>query len=173
VRATAYDGGFLMAPLVGLVTVLVLWTMCTLAVSCLAALGWALWPRRAGQVRDALREGGSRAFLLGLVNLLAYVIVIALLHGAGFGKLAGLVLFLWTVALTCSGLPGASALLGERLLVHAADVPPSTLRAVFAGTWVLGFTSMLPWLGWALLLAFLLTCFGGGLTAFLRSFSDV
>lgn len=160
-------------PLLGLLTLFTLWSMATLAVSCMAATGWGLWPVRAAAVKTVLAQSAGRNLLLGLANILAYVVAIKLMQRAGHGELIARLLFLWVVGLTLSGLPGAVALFGERVLAHArhaaVDGGPSMLRSVFVGTWVVAYAGMIPLVGWGLLFLFLAATFGAGLGAFMGS----
>jgi hypothetical protein len=156
-----------MSALIHLLTYATIWIIGTIGLAGMGAVGWGLWPARSESIRGALADGPGRPFLLGLVNVLAYVVVVVLLHRAGLGRPVAILLLGWGVGLLLSGLPGTLASLGERIM--GIPEPPSAVRAALLGTVSLGAATMLPVVGWILLVLFVLTAFGAGLTVFLTT----
>lgn len=133
-----------------------------LGVGCTALLGWALWPRRARAARDVVETSRGRCLVVGLLHLVALVLLMSIgERRPGVGLLAALLL-LWVLWQLLAALPGALAWLGESLGALADRPQLDALRATLWGAAVLAGAGLVPWLGWAFVLAALAVACGAG-----------
>lgn len=136
------------------------------AATCLTLIGQAVWPTRCERVREVLLESPGRSLILGVLNLLAFVFVSAVLHQALNG-LVFLCLAFFTIFLLVLGFPAACTLVGER--VRSLGLLESTpLSSGVTGTVVVAVAALMPLVGQLMLLAGLVTTFGASLRVFFQ-----
>jgi len=125
------------------------------SLSAWALIGQALWPRHVQSVRIMLEETGSRALLLGFLDVVALLGIAALLHRPPLALLCIGVL----VGLALSGLPALAGLLGDRVR-RMLGTEPSPGRSAVLGVCLLGLAALLPVAGWVLAGGLLLAALG-------------
>jgi len=125
------------------------WAMLGMVGLMLLAAG--LSPARVARSERAVRQGGWKVVLVGIVSVLGLVAVAAILGrvgGGGLGVLAVLVLgfLMW---LGVHGLAGTAAVVGRRLM-HDTEGTHSPWRVVGSGGLAVAATLVVPIFGWAL-----------------------
>lgn len=131
-------------------------------VGCLGLFGWVLWPGRARAAREVVEVARGRCLVVGLLHVLTLLFLVSL---AERRQGAGLILVLvlgWVVWQLLAGLPGALAWVGESLGTLADRPQLDTARATLWGAFLLAGLGLIPWLGWALLIASLSAACGSG-----------
>ncbi len=143
-----------------------------LAKSALQAVIAALFPHFTAKANAAISDRRALCILWGLLTaVLAFVVLLitgALTDAGGvFGLLAipGLVLCLAIALLANLGFVGPSSWMGERMLPSDPSGPDRTPMQAFVGALALSFASLIPIIGWTLMLLLVFGCLGAGLVA--------
>lgn len=136
------------------------------AATCLTLTGLALWPGRCERVRELLEDSPGRSLVLGVLNLLLFFFVSAVLHQA-LGGVVFLCLAFFTLFLLVLGFPAACTLVGER--VRSLGLLENTpLSSGVTGTLTCALAALMPLVGQLMLLAGLVITFGASLRVFFQ-----
>lgn len=120
-----------------------------------------LFPKRVSRTQNILQRAYGRSFWIGLVNILFFLPIALLLFSIGdvtTGPLKAIItipaLFLLAILLGLAnfGLLIIVNIVGERIMPDQ-----TTLKQNFWGTLLLGLACALPFVGWFLLLPYILT----------------
>jgi hypothetical protein len=131
-----------------------------------------LWPRAVARAAAVCGKGLIKPFLAGLPLTAVMIIAAAVLGNLGpAGKIAAVVTVCLYLMIANCGVAGLVTVVGERLAGHSGDVGPQLpWRATLRGGVALGLASLLPILGWFVILpaAVIVGC-GANLLSFLRA----
>jgi hypothetical protein len=128
----------------------------------LTLFGRVMWPRQVECVEEALKNNLPRCFVLGLVNLLAFLILLLLLKGTGLAGIIILLFFTLALYFGIKGAPAIPGLLGERVsLLLNMNAPPSHKLAL--GTAVIAGLGLIPPAGWLLIVFIKISVFGAAI----------
>jgi hypothetical protein len=131
-----------------------------------------LWPRAVAKSAAVCGKGLIKPFLAGLPLTAVMIIAAAVLGNLGpAGKIAAVATVCLYLMIANCGIAGLVTNVGERLAGHSGDVDPQQpWRATLRGGVALGLASLLPILGWFVILpaAVIIGC-GANLLSLLRA----
>jgi len=131
-----------------------------------------LWPRTVAKAVAVCDKGLIKPFLAGLPLTAVMIFSAAVLGNLGpAGKIAAVAMVCLYLMIANSGVAGLVTVVGERLASGNID-SPQPWRATLRGGVVLGLASLLPILGWFVILpvALIIGC-GANLLSLLRAFA--
>jgi MFS family permease len=130
-----------------------------------------LIPQRAERARQIFQEKPGRAFIVGLVNLLFFGVLAAVLsQGGEAGGLLGLIILLALLGLAIVGLTGLLLLLRRRFYPPHEETNHSLLAVTLRASAILMAGLLAPVVGWFILAPILLiTGLGTGIMMMLRN----
>jgi hypothetical protein len=131
-----------------------------------------LWPRAVARAAAVCGKGLIKPFLAGLPLTAVMIIAAAVLGNLGpAGKIAAVVTVCLYLMIANCGVAGLVTVVGERVAGHSGDIDSQQpWRATLRGGVALGLASLLPILGWFVILpaAVIVGC-GANLLSFLRA----
>jgi hypothetical protein len=140
--------------------VLVIFLLLALSLFGFFAVMNVLFPRQVSRTQNILQQTYGRSFWIGLVNILFFLPIALLLFSLGDGTAGPLKVILTIPALfLLAALLGLASfgLLSIVNMVGERTVPDqSTLKQIFWGTFLLSLACALPFVGWFLLLPYVL-----------------
>jgi len=140
--------------------VVIIFSLLTLSLFGFFTVMNVLFPKRVSRTQDILQQTYGRSFWIGLVNVLFFLPIALLLFSLGdatTGPLKAILtipaLFLLAVLLGLAsfGLLSMVNIVGERIMPDQ-----TTLKQTFWGTLLLSLACALPFVGWFLLLPYIL-----------------
>ena len=131
-----------------------------------------LWPRAVARAAAVCGKGLIKPFLAGLPLTAMMIFAAAALGNLGpAGKIAAVATVCFYMMVANCGVAGLVTVVGERLAGHSGDIDSQQpWRATLRGGVALGLASLLPILGWFVILpaAVIIGC-GANLLSFLRA----
>jgi len=137
----------------------------------LLVLVTALVPTYFDRARRIVSTHTWQSFLLGLVNFVFFLAIVAVFGESAFAPLkaiAALSLLIVLPLMTVTGLATAAGVAGERVLALLTERPGTPLGTLVIGITCLGLSALLPIIGWLVLVILLMTGFGAALLALFR-----
>ncbi|HIP73123.1 MAG TPA: hypothetical protein EYH05_17220 [Anaerolineae bacterium] len=149
-----------------IISLVLLFTISAVGSIALLTLIPFLLPEKAARSRQAISVAPGRAFIIGLVNLLFFGVIAAVLgQGGDVGGLLALFILLALAALAAVGLGGLVILLRERIYPE----PAAGLRHTVFTAGLLTLGTLLPFVGWFIFAPILLLIsLGAAITVLVR-----